>query len=234
MNKPPAFCTTAVLVLLVIGLFNLGWGSAWAGSVTYEVSVNTSTLSGQGGNLDFQFNPGGSSALAATATITTFQTVGGILSQPAILTGDATGSLPGTLTLINDTPYNDAFQGFTYGSSFSFGLTLSGLALNSPGGMFGSSFAVSLYDAAGVTPLLTTDPNGSVLTVNLDVSGTTSAVTFTQSPTNSTPVAIAIPAGAVPEPRSFVLLSLGVLGLLAFGLGRQRAVSRAAACRRCL
>ena len=52
----------------------------------------------QGGFLDFQFNPGDSSAEAATASVTLFQTVGGILSQPAILTGDAAGSLPGADT----------------------------------------------------------------------------------------------------------------------------------------
>ena len=61
----------------------------------FSVSVNTSSLSGQSGYLDFQFNPGDSSAKAATATVTLFQTVNGILAQPASLTGDAAGSLPG-------------------------------------------------------------------------------------------------------------------------------------------
>ena len=131
--------------------------------------------------------------------------------------------------MVNDTAYNDAFQGFTYGSSFSFGLTLSGLALTNPGGQFGSSFALSLYDAAGVTPLLTTDPNGSVLTVNLNAPGTTSGVTFLQSPTNNAPVASAILASTVPEPPSLVLLSLAILGLLAYGLGRRGLARRSCA-----
>jgi hypothetical protein len=121
-----------------------------------------------------------------------------------MLTGDATGSLPGTLILDNGTAYNDAFQGFTFGNSFKFLLTLSGQAIDNPGGTFGSSFALSLYDATGTTPLLTTDPNGSVLTVNLNASGSTSVETFPQSSTNSMPVAVA--TSAVPEPSSLILL----------------------------
>jgi hypothetical protein len=191
----------AALALLPTGI--TGFSSVRAGSVTYEVSVDTTAIGGQAGNLDFEFNPGGLGADAATAAVTNFQTIGGVLSQPAILTGDAVGSLPGSLTLANGTAFNDVFQGFTYGSGFSFTLTLSGMALDSPGGTFGSAFAVSLYDAAGVTPLLTTDPNGSVLTVELNANGTTSAETFPQTPTNSAPVATAL---LVPEPSSIILL----------------------------
>ena len=206
MRKHKYFYLATATALLLLGI--IGPKSAYADFVTYQVSVNTSTLSGQGGNLDFQFNPGGLGAESATATVTSFQTVGGILSQPAMLTGDATGSLPGTLTLDNGTLYNDVFQGFIYGNSFSFRLTLSGQALDNPGGTFGSSFALSLYDAGGIRPLLTTDPNGSVLTVNLNANGTTLAETFPQSLTNSIPVAVA--TSAVPEPSTMVLLIISL------------------------
>ena len=207
-------------------------GSAQAGlMLSYQVSVNTSVLSGQSGNLDFQFNPGSSSAESATATVTNFETIGGILSQPAMLTGDATGSLPGTLTLDNGTAYNDVFQGFTFGNSLGFLLTLSGQAIDSPGGTFGSSFALSLYDAAGITPLLTTDPNGSVLTVNLNASGTTSVLTFPQSPTNDTPVAGASPVSAVPEPLSIVLLISALpVGMIVWRHSRKRSPADSATC----
>ncbi len=194
-------CVVAV-ALLLLGL--LGPGSAHAG-LSFNVSVDTSSLSMQPGFLDFQFNPGDSSALAATASVTLFQTVGGTLSQPATLTGDAAGSLPGALTLNNGTAFNDAFQGFTFGDSFGFTLTLSGPAIDSPAGTTGSAFALSLYAADGVTPLLTTDPNGSVATIDLNANGTASVFTFSQSPTDSTPAATVTSASTVPEPSTLVL-----------------------------
>jgi len=211
----------SISVALVLLLLTFGPGPARAGPVTYQVSVNTAALSGQSGNLDFQFNPGSSSAESATATVTNFQTIGGVLSQPATLTGDATGSLPSTLTLVNGTAFNDVFQGFTYGNSLGFLLTLSGQAIDSPGGTFGSSFALSLYDAAGITPLLTTDPFGSVLTVNLNANGITSTETFPQSPMDNTPVAAASPANAVPEPATIVML-ISAVPVVLFAWRRSR------------
>ncbi len=211
------------VAILHVGL--LGAGSAHAG-ITFNVSVDTSSLNTQSGLLDFQFNPGDSTALAATASVTLFQTVGGILSQPAMLTGDAAGSLPGTLTLQNSTAFNDANQGFTFGDSFSFNLTLSGPAVDNPGGTAGSTFALSLYAADDITPLLTTDPNGSVATINLNANGTTSVFTFPQSPTDNTPVATVTLAGAVPEPSTLVLGLIAAMcaGLINLGsLGGQRA-----------
>jgi hypothetical protein len=197
----------ASVALLLLGV--LGPGSAHA-DLIYSVSVDTSSLASQSGFLDFQFNPSDSSALAATASVTLFQSVGGILSQPATLTGDAAGSLPGALTLINSTAFNDAFQGFSFGTSFSFTLTLSGPAVDSPGGTSGSAFALSVYAADAMTPLLTTDPNGSVATIDLNANGTASVFTFAQSPTDSTPAATVTAAGAVPEPSTLVLALVGV------------------------
>lgn len=209
MLKHPALCIAA-LFWLMLGF--LGSQPAYAG-LSFQVSADTSLLSGQTGYLDFQFNPGDSNAVAATATITNFSDMDGTLAPSAVLTGNAAGSLPGTLTLDNGTIFNDVFQGFTYGSSVSLTLTLSGLAISNPSGTVGSTFAFSLYAADAITPLLTTDPNGSVATVLLNATGTTSAETFPQNPADNTPVATVTPAGgmAVPEPSTATLIILGTL-----------------------
>jgi hypothetical protein len=68
MRKQATFCTAAVLALVLFE--GLGSKSIRADFITYDITVNTSSLSGQGGNLDFQFNPGNGSALGATVTIT--------------------------------------------------------------------------------------------------------------------------------------------------------------------
>jgi hypothetical protein len=206
LHKYPVILVAAVS-WLILGL--LGAGSARA-DLSFQVSTDTSSLSGQSGFLDFQFNPGDSSAIAATATVTDFSSVGGLLAPAAVLTDDAAGSLPGTLTLDNGTSFNDVFQGFTFGTSVSFTVTLSGPAISNPSGTVGSAFAFSLYATDGVTPLLTTDANGSVSTILLNATGTASAETFPQSTTDNAPVAIVTPAGVtpVPEPSSMVVVLL--------------------------
>jgi hypothetical protein len=180
--------------------------------LSFQVSADTSSLSDQSGFLDFQFNPGDSTALTATAMVTNFSYIGGSLAPSAILTGDATGSLPGTLTLDNGTSFNVVFQGFTFGSGVSFTVTLSGLAISNPSGTVGSDFAFSLYAADGATPLLTTDPNGSLVTIELNADGTTSALTFPQSPTNSTPAGSVVALNMVPEPSTIILLVCSLPG----------------------
>ena len=57
-----------------------------------------------------------------------------MLTGPPANSGDVSGALPGTVTLVNDTPFNDDLQPFTFGNSFSFVVVLSGPALNSPNG----------------------------------------------------------------------------------------------------
>lgn len=197
--SPIRVAAVAWLLLAVLGIKHAH------ADLIFNVSVDTSSLNGQSGFLDFQFNPGDSSALSATATVTDFQTTGGVLAQPDLLTGDAAGSLPGTLILNNSTVYNDAFQGFTCGNGFAFTLTLSGPAIDTPSGTVGSAFALSLYAADGITSLLTTDPNGSVATIFLNANATASAETFPQSPTDSTPAATVTVANAVPEPSTLTL-----------------------------
>jgi len=64
--------------------------------------------------------------------------------------------------------------------------------------------------ADGITPLLTTDPNGSVATIDLNANGPASVYAFAQSPTDSTPAVTVTPASAVPEPSTLVLVLIAV------------------------
>jgi hypothetical protein len=66
------------------------WASA---DVTYFATGDTSSLLGQNGYLDLQFEPGPVGTNPENAIVTQF-TTNGALSGPASLTGDVTGQLP--------------------------------------------------------------------------------------------------------------------------------------------
>ena len=131
--------------------------------------------------------------------------------------------MPGALTLDNGTAFNDAFQGFTFGDSFGLNLTLSGPAIDSPGGTTGSAFALSLYAADGITPLLTTDPNGSVATIDLNANGTAS-VSYVCPKPDGRHAGSDRRRGAVPEPSTLVLVLIAVACAGMIALYRSRPV----------
>ena len=84
----------------------------------------------------------------------------GSLAGSPVLTGHADGALPATVTLDNRTAFNDYFEGFKFGSTLAFNVSLFGPALSAPDGVStsGSTFAFSMFsNAAGTIPALTTD-----------------------------------------------------------------------------
>jgi hypothetical protein len=189
---------------------------AQAGPITYDVAVNTSSIAGTMGSLDFQFNPGPLQTQAASLQILGF-TSDGVLAGSPSLTGDVSGALPTTLIYDNGTQYNDFFEDFTYGTTLSFEVSLYGPALSAPDGVStsGSIFAFSMFsDPAGTIPVLTTDTiDGFAATLNVNLDGTTSVT----DPSAETSVAS---SAATPEPGSLVLLATGLL-VLAGMLRRQ-------------
>lgn len=204
-RRTPALALGA-LALSALGTLTLG---AAAQAQRFQVTLNTTSLSGTAGNLDFQFNPGGAGAQNATLQISGFTTTG-TLAGTAMDTGGVTppGTLPGTLTIANSGNFNDVFQGITFGSTLSFLATFSGPALNPPGGTtVGSTFAFSLYDAAGANTLLGTNADGSVLDISVNPDGS-------QTPQSGS---TALTVTAVPVPEASPALSLGLL--LALGGG---------------
>jgi hypothetical protein len=168
-------------------LFLLSFGVLTASPVSFQVNVDTSSISSVTGGVDFQYNPGDPSADASFITIDFF-TPGGQLNGVPSIVGGVTGTLPGSVRIDNTGGFNDYFQGFTFGNSLSFLVTFTTPA-PSGSAVSGSTFAFSMYDADGITTLLANDPSGAYAIGSVDTNG---AVSF-----------------SAPEPGTFSLIGLG-------------------------
>jgi hypothetical protein len=178
---------------------------ASAGSISYDVTVDTSSISGTAGSLDFNFNPGPLTTQSADLQILNFTSDGSLADcatniQGFCPTGDVTGTLPGTVTFDNGTAFNDYFDGFTFGSTISFDLSLYGPALSSPDGTStsGSTLAFSMFsDAGGTMPVLTSDTtDGFAFTVDVNLDGSTTVNNFSARTSVS----------STPEPSGVILI----------------------------
>ena len=195
--------------LLFFAVLLGGFSSAVsAAPITYDVTVNTSSITGTAGSLDFNFNPGPLVTQAASVQILNFMSNGSLVNCAANIqtfcnTGDVSGMLPATLTFNNDTAFNDYFDDFTFGTTISFDVSLYGPALSAPNGTAtsGSTFAFSMFsDADGTIPTLTTDTvDGFALTVGVNPDGSTTVTSYSPETSVST-----------PEPSTFVLLGTAV------------------------
>jgi hypothetical protein len=183
-------------------------------AVPFRVDLNTSPLAGSSGFVDLQLNPADGLAPSATATVT--GAAGDLVLQGApLIDGAVQGALPGTVTLANGTAFNDYFQTAVFGNSFSFLVDFAGDFLSSLSAS-GSSFALSLYDDDGVSPLLTTDPSGALLRFDLSAAG----ITFqTFADAQGRTAATVTPQAAAPVPAPTPLLLMGV-GLLSWCAAR--------------
>jgi hypothetical protein len=188
---------------------------ASADAVSYVVTVDTSSISGDVGSLDFQFNPGPFTTQAANLQILGF-TSDGTLDPLAVgpqLTGDAAGALPGTLAFDNGGGFNDYFEDFTFGSNISFTVSLFGPALTAPDGTStsGSTFAFSMFsDPGGTMPVLSSDPSGAAFTTGVNLDGSTSA-------SNLSGTDLSYSVVPTPEPGNLVLLATSLAGLVWMG-----------------
>jgi hypothetical protein len=171
------------------------------------VTLNTSSLNGTTGSIDFLFDPG-SNAQAATIQILEF-TGATYISASQQPTGAVSGGpVPSTITINNTDADNDMFDAVTFGKSLSFLVSFSGPAVTAPNGEANneSTFDFSVFtDEAGTVPAssLTSDPNGVVAAITLNAEGNT--VFNAVSPEAQ--------ISAVPEPRGVFLLGTVMLGL---------------------
>jgi hypothetical protein len=182
---------------------------ASADPITYAVTVDTSSVSGTAGSIDFDFNPGPLVTQAASLQILGFSSDGTLAGSPA-RTGDVSGTLPGTLTFDNGTAFNDFFEDLTFGTTLSFDLSLYGPALSSPDGIStsGSAFAFSLFsDAAGTMPVLTMNTtHGFAFAADVNLDGTSTVREFSSQTT------VVPETSSVPEPSGLwsIFLLVGV------------------------
>lgn len=201
--------TIYVCGLIWIALATAGTAAA---ATTYLFTVDTNSVNGTSGFLDFQFNPGNPTSQAATAEILSF--TGGSLGGSPDITGDVSGTLPGTVTLTNSSALNEYFQQFTYGDSLSFLLSLTGPALSSPNGTAnaGTVFGLGLYDETQ-SPILTDQGSttGFAGQVDLNLDGSTTATAF---PNGNQPGVVTIQT--VPEPATGMLVLCAGLAVFAF------------------
>jgi hypothetical protein len=194
------------LHLLIIALLVFVATSAFA-SLSYDVSVDTTSLNGRNGYLYFQYIP--VNAVSSTATVSGFATNGTLGAQDTvdIVNGSAvTGTLPGAVVFANTNGINDYNHAIQFGTTMSFLLSFSNPA---PGGQAGgsSTFSLGLFaDALGNTPLLnTTGTLGSVPGTLFTVSLYNSGIATTQI--------LAKQATVVPIPAAFSLMGSGLVGL---------------------
>jgi len=199
--------------LLIISAILLAASSAFADF--YEVTLDTSSLTGSSAYLYLQYTP--VNGVASSATVFNFSTDGLLGAQDTVnvVNGSAvTGSLPGTVVLGNANGTNDYNHALTLGSIVDF-IVYTANAANSTG-TGGSTFSVGLFgDAAGLTPLLNVNGGltaGTALMINQFDNGATSTLSLDSTATAN---------ATTPIPAAAWLLGSGIMGLA--GLRRKQA-----------
>jgi hypothetical protein len=194
------------LQLFVIVFVLMITGSAFA-SFSYDVTVDTSSLNGQGGYLYMQYDP--LNGVASTATVSNFATDGTLGAQDTVdvVNGSAVKGtlLSGSVVFANTNGVNDYNHAITFGNSLSFLLSFNSTPGAPAGGV--STFSLGLFgDALGNTPLMNISGTnaGTVIDVNLQNDGTTSVDQYVQQAT----------ATPTPIPAAAYLFGSGLLGLV--------------------
>ena len=175
----------------------------------FDVSIDTSPLAGLSGYLAFDL-VAGSSGLPNLVEVTAFVTTATL--GDSTLTGDASGSLPGPLTLTSTTFFNEVLQQVQFGAgSTTFRLTM-GSAV-APGAIpDGFSFFLLDQDFA---PFDTSDPTGAGALFVVDLSPPLGPVVFQSTWATAT-------VTPVPELPTVVLLFVGGLALRIGQVGFRR------------
>lgn len=171
-------------IYLLVAMF--GALALEAAPLNFSWTVDTAELSGQSGQLSFQYNTSGTDA--TTATISQFGGAGlGSFSVIGNVSGDLSSSV--VISPTNVDPLNEFLQNVTFGDSFKFVLALAGDLLDNPQDVAGSQFALQLT-------------SGSLLLASVDIfPGLDPFVSLDSSVTETNPV---------PEPTTALLVLVAV------------------------
>jgi hypothetical protein len=175
--------------------------------------VNTTSIAGTVGDIDFNFGPSFNSP-DATAVISMWMSDGTLSGVPST-SGTTAGVLPAdvTMKIIGGTG-SDYFHDFTFGTSLMFNLALN---FDSPTpGTFTTddTFGLALYDGMSM-PLLANGSQGDFI-FSVDMHPDGSYTTHDASSNGQLTI-----SSSVPEPSTWTLFGAGLLGV-AFPLYRRR------------
>ncbi len=182
-----------------------------------NVSIDTSSLSGQAGGIYFQFDPG-LNADPASVSIANFSVAAPGALDPASLLNFSDGGVSGSLdsnnlTIANSFALNDYGEALTFGSGITFLVDLSIPSVLT--GDSGSGLVIQVTGSDLLTPLLTADPSGNLVTMSYDTTGALSVL-------STNPETARVSVAETPEPGGVVLPGFALVLLL---LSRKRRVS---------
>lgn len=211
---------------LALGLaLSLALVSGGAQAITYSVNIDTRSITGTTGSVDFQWNLGAVDPLL-TASVASFSNGSTLTDAPVLLSGNFTGSLASGNSLNFDgaSSFNYAYQDMTFGSSISFMLTLPDAAPTQSDPTSDSAFFVSVLDANQRSALSTTSVDNQALAFTLQSGGAPTFEAYTTLATVSSVSSVS----AVPEPGTVALMLVGMGGLAGMGALRRRSARQTA------
>lgn len=198
--------------------------------IEYAVTVDTTSVTGQSGYLDMEFNGNSLPAQEADLSVTNFSTDGVVTYNPAdtnqgLYGPNASGSLtapPNSLSFDNQSTSNGYTVGITFGTTINFDLTFSGPAFDSPDGTASGIYQLDFFDPTVTYFLLTNDPyattqypgdyrdfNAGIVEVNPD--GTVTPIAYPNLGGGASAVTF---TQVVPEPASLSILAVPIAMLL--------------------
>jgi hypothetical protein len=177
----------------------------------FDVTLNTTGLSGSAGFLAFDFLDG-DGLNNNMVSITSFLTDAVLAGATNNNTGGASGDLPGDLSVTDSSFFNESSRGLTYGTSLSFRLTMSeAFAGGTP-----DQFSFFLLDALGINSVVaTSDPTGANSVFVVDVTGSPggSLQVFTTTAPGVSFQIVSLQSSA-PEPGTIGFVGMTLVGLL--------------------